>query len=74
MINVAWYSRARITEAIATTHNVIIRGIWNEIAYSWGFFHVTRGHHTEHLCISVDKNLNIHCILLYRVIKKSLCT
>jgi len=41
--------RARITEAGATIDADIIRRIWDEIAYRWDIYRLTRGNHIEHL-------------------------
>jgi len=41
--------RARITEEVATTNVDMIHRIWEEIAYRWDLYCVTRGNHNEQL-------------------------
>ena len=40
---------ARITEAAATVYADMIHRIWDEIAYRWNIYRVTRENHIEQL-------------------------
>jgi len=50
-----YFNVARITEAVATIDADMFHRIWDEIAYRWDIYRVTRGNQIEHLWISVDK-------------------
>ena len=39
----------RLTEVVAAIDADMIRRIWDEIAYKWDIYHVTRGTHIEQL-------------------------
>jgi hypothetical protein len=49
--------RARITDAIAQVDADMLRRTWEETAYRWDIYRVTRGSHIEHLWLKLDNIL-----------------